>query len=172
MGKTMKTMQTFYLGLVAVCLGSGPALAQTTAPDAPTAMVLEPFQHEVWINVGGFSRHFSRHSGYNENNLGLGAEYRTSAEVSFMAGAYDNSVNKTTSYVAMNWQPWSLGPIKLGGTLGVMNGYPSLARGGTFFAALPMATWEGWRYGVNVGIIPSMGKIDGAVIVQFKLRVV
>jgi hypothetical protein len=30
-----------------------------------------------------------------------------------MAGAYDNSVHKTTSYVAMNWQPWSLGPIKL-----------------------------------------------------------
>jgi hypothetical protein len=163
-------MKTFYLALVALCLGSGPALAQTAANDPP-AIPLEGFKPEVWINVGGFSRHFSRHSGYNESNLGLGAEYRTSAELSYMAGAYDNSVRKTTSYLAVNWQPWSLGPIKLGGTLGVMNGYPSLAKGGAFFAALPMATWEGKRYGINVGIIPSMGKIDGAVIVQFKLRV-
>lgn len=106
-------MKTFYLGLVAVCLGSGPALAQTTAPGDPPARVLEPFKNEVWINVGGFSRHFARHNGYNENNLGLGAGYRTSAELSYMAGAYDNSVHKTTSYVATNWQPWSLGPIKL-----------------------------------------------------------
>lgn len=165
-------MKTFYFGIMALCLGSGPVFAQTAAPSDPPAMVLEPFQPEVWINVGGFSRHFARHNGYNENNLGLGAEYRTSAELSYMAGAYDNSVHKTTSYVAVNWQPWSLGPIKLGGTLGVMNGYPSLAKGGTFFAALPMATWEGKRYGVNVGIIPSMGKVDGAVIVQFKLRVI
>ena len=157
-------MKTFYLGIVALCLGSGPAFAQTTAPDASG--------HELWINVGGFSRHFARHNGYNENNLGLGVEYRTSAELSFMAGAYDNSVRKTTSYAAVNWQPWSLGPIKLGGTLGVMNGYPSLAKGGTFFAALPMATWEGKRYGINVGLIPSMGKVDGAVIVQFKLRLI
>lgn len=165
-------MKPFYLGIVALCLGSGPTMAQTATPGDPPALVLEPFKHEVWINVGGFSRHFARHNGYNENNLGLGAEYRTSAELSYMAGAYDNSVRKTTSYLAVNWQPWSLGPIKLGGTLGVMNGYPSLAKGGTFFAALPMATWEGRRYGVNVGIIPSMGKVDGAVIVQFKLRVV
>ncbi len=91
-------MKTFYLGLVAVCLGSGPALAQTTAPGDPPARVVEPFKSEVWINVGGFSRHFARHNGCNENNLGLGAEYRTSAEL---------------SYMAMNWQPWSLGPIKL-----------------------------------------------------------
>lgn len=164
-------MKTFYLATMALCLCSGPAWAQTAAPSDPLATALASSRHEVWINVGGFSRHFSRNNGYNENNLGLGAEYRTSTELSYMAGAYYNSVRKTTSYVAMNWQPWSLGPIKLGGTLGVMNGYPSLAKGGTFFAALPMATWEGKRYGVNVGIIPSMGKVDGAVIVQFKLRV-
>lgn len=164
-------MKTFYLGLMALCLATPSAFAQTVVSDPPP-MSLEPVPHEVWINVGGFSRHFARHNGYNENNLGLGAEYRTSAELSYMVGAYDNSVRKTTSYLAVNWQPWSLGPIKLGGTLGVMNGYPSLAKGGTFFAALPMATWEGRRYGVNVGIIPSMGKVDGAVIVQFKLRVV
>ena len=58
----------------------------------------------------------------------------------------------------------------LGAALGVMNGYPSLANGGSFFAALPLATVEGRHFGINVGVIPSMGKVDGAVIIQFKLR--
>ena len=34
-----------------------------------------------------------------------------------------------------------------------------------------MATYEGKRFGVNLGLIPSIGKVDGAVIFQFKLRV-
>ena len=80
-------------------------------------------------------------------------------------------MRKNTTYAAVNWQPLSMGSFKLGAAVGLMNGYPAMNRGGTFFAALPMATWEGRRYGVNVGIIPSMGKVDGAVIVQFKLRV-
>ena len=163
-------MKPFYPALVALCLATGSACVQA-APTAPPAFDLDANKNEVWLNVGGFSRHFHRGNGYNENNLGLGAEYRTSAEVSYMAGAYYNSVRKTTTYVAMNWQPLTLGPIKLGATLGVMDGYPSLAKGGAFFAALPMATWEGKRYGINVGLIPSIGKVDGAVIVQFKLRV-
>jgi hypothetical protein len=163
-------MKTFYLALiVALCMGTGSAFAQA-ASTAP-AFDLDANRGEVWLNVGGFSRHFSRGNGYNENNLGLGVEYRTSAEVSYMAGAYYNSVRKTTTYAALNWQPWTVGPIKLGATVGVMDGYPSLAKGGTFFAAVPMATWEGKRYGINVGVIPSIGKVDGAVIVQFKLRV-
>jgi hypothetical protein len=162
-------MKTFYLAMGALCLASGPAFAQSASSGAP--LKLESNQGEVWVNVGGFSRHFSRDKGYNENNLGLGVEYRTSPEVSYMAGAYYNSVRKTTTYAALNWQPWTVGPIKVGATVGVMDGYPSMARGGTFFAAVPMATWEGKRFGVNVGIIPSVGKVDGALIVQFKLRV-
>ena len=126
---------------------------------------------EVWVNLGGFSRHFARDKGYNESNLGLGVEYRTSAELSYMAGAYYNSMRKTTYYAAVNWQPLSIGPWKLGASAGVMNGYPAVAKGGTFFAALPMATWEGARFGVNLGLIPSIGKVDGAVVIQFKLRV-
>ena len=126
---------------------------------------------EIWVNLGGFSRHFARDKGYNESNLGLGVEYRTSTELSYMAGAYYNSMRKTTYYAAVNWQPLSIGPWKLGASAGVMNGYPAVAKGGTFFAALPMATWEGPRFGVNLGLIPSIGKVDGAVVIQFKLRV-
>jgi hypothetical protein len=164
-------MRTFGITLMALAMSTAlPAFAQS-APAPVDSAQWQDRGGEVWLNVGGFSRHFSRGNGYNENNLGLGAEYRTSPEVSYMAGAYYNSVRKTTTYAAINWQPWTVGPFKLGATVGVMDGYPSLAKGGTFFAAVPMATWEGKRYGINVGIIPSIGKVDGAVIVQFKLRV-
>lgn len=125
---------------------------------------------EVWINLGGFSRHFDRRADYNERNFGFGIEWRHSAEVAVMAGVYDNSLGKPSQYAAVNWQPWQIGPVKLGAALGVLNGYPGIERGGTFFAALPMATIEGKRFGVNLGLIPSMKNVDGAVLLQFKIR--
>ena len=126
---------------------------------------------QVWISAGGFSRHFSRSSGYNENNRGLGVEYRTAPAVSYMVGAFDNSVRRTTRYAAMNWQPLAWGPVRLGAAIGFMDGYPGISHGHTFFAALPLASWEGRRWGVNVGLIPSLGRIEGSWIVQFKARV-
>jgi len=127
-------------------------------------------KRELWINVGGFSSHINPGKNYNETNVGLGVEYRASPEVSYMAGSYYNSVRNTTTYAAVNWQPLSLGAWKLGVAAGVMDGYPGIVRGGTFFAALPLMTYEGTRFGVNLGIIPSMANVNGAVIAQFKFR--
>lgn len=157
----------FVPSLLALCL---PLLA-AAAPndDKPSASVAHPA--EIWLNVGGFSRHFDRSKHHNERNFGIGVEWRTSPELSYMAGVYDNSVGKHSQYLAANWQPWSLGPVKLGAAVGLMNGYPAMKRGGTFFAALPMASIEGRRFGVNLGLIPSMKDVDGAVMLQFKLRV-
>jgi hypothetical protein len=166
-------MKSLYYALASALLICTPqAWAATADVGAPSsAEAPDKETSEIWVNLGGFSRHFARNKGYNESNLGLGVEYRTSPEVSFMAGTYYNSVRKTTSYAAVNWQPWTMGPWKLGASVGVMNGYPAVARGGTFFAALPMATYEGQRFGVNLGLIPTVGKVDGAVVVQFKFRV-
>lgn len=148
-------------------------LAPTSfAQSAPTTMdVQSPHTSQVWLNLGGFSRHFNRTPGHNEHNLGLGIEYRTSPEISYMAGSYKNSVSKHTTYAAVNWQPWLVGPFKVGAAIGLMNGYPAVNRGGNFFAALPMISYEGRRFGVNIGLVPSIKNVDGAVIVQFKLRV-
>ena len=143
------------------------ALAQAPAPTSPAPAWA---QGPVWVNIGGFSRHFVRGKGYNENNLGLGLELRTSDAVSLMAGYYVNSMRRDTQYAAVNWQPWTLGGWRLGAAVGVMNGYPAVARGGTFFAALPMASYEGARFGVNVGLIPSIKDVDGALVIQFKMR--
>jgi hypothetical protein len=167
----MKTLNRICPLVSACLLALAPGWAAAATNEAsPSAQPGTTYQPQIWVNLGGFSRHFASDKGYNENNLGLGLEYRTSAEIAYMAGAYYNSVRKTTSYAAVNWQPWHIGPVKLGAALGVMNGYPSLANGGSFFAALPLATVEGRHFGINFGIVPSMGKVDGAVIVQFKLR--
>lgn len=157
---------------IALVLLVALAVPSAFAESPSTAMNLDPpSSAQVWLNAGGFSRHFDRQAGHNENNLGLGIEYRTSPEIAYMAGSYRNSVRKNTHFAAVNWQPWAMGGFKLGAAVGVMNGYPAMNRGGNFFAALPMATYEGRRFGINVGLIPSMKDVDGAVIVQFKLRV-
>jgi hypothetical protein len=149
----------------------GMPLATLAAQDDTSAPATAASAPEIWLNVGGFSRHFDRSNRYNERNFGFGIEWRTSEQFAFMAGVYDNSLGKHSQYAAVNWQPWSLGPVKLGAALGVMNGYPALKRGGTFFAALPMASIEGRRFGINLGLIPSMKNVDGAFMLQFKLRV-
>jgi hypothetical protein len=163
-------MTTFQSLLIALSMSSAAAFAQSQPVSLP-APENQAFQPQIWVNLGGFSRHFSRDAGFNESNLGLGVEYRTNPEVSYMAGAYYNSVRKTTSYLAVNWQPFSFGDLRVGAALGLMNGYPSQAKGGAFFAALPLASWEGKRFGINFGLIPSIGDIEGAVIVQFKVKV-
>lgn len=130
----------------------------------------EGFKPEVWVNIGGFSHHFDRKPNYNESNLGFGIEWRRTREVAIMAGVYKNSVGKPSQYAAVNWQPWQIGPVKLGAAIGVLNGYPAFNRGGTFFAALPVASIEVQRFGVNIGLIPSIGSVAGALLVQLKMR--
>lgn len=124
----------------------------------------------LWVNLGGFTHHANQDKDYNENNLGLGVEYRVHPDATLMAGMFANSVYRNTHYVAVNWQPRSLGGWKLGAAVGLMNGYPGIARGGTFVAAVPMASYEGPRVGLNVGLIPSVGRMDGALVLQLKFR--
>lgn len=155
--------------LFAALLLAAPA---TLAESAPTTMDLQPpSPAKVWLNLGGFSRHFDRTKGHNEHNFGLGIEYRTSPQLSYTVGTYRNSLREQTTFAAVNWQPWSVGPVQVGAAIGLMNGYPALNRGGNFFAVLPMISYEGQRFGANVGVIPSLKNVDGAVVVQFKVRV-
>jgi hypothetical protein len=160
-------------GLAALLAGpamaaeAGPAAAAAAPPEAPAETAP---QRELWVNLGGFSHHFANSKRYNETNRGLGLEFRWSPELSVMAGSYYNSVRRTTTYAGLTYQPLTLGPMKVGASLGVMDGYPAVSRGGTFFAALPMATYEGSRFGFNLGLIPSMPKVDGAIVLQIKVR--
>jgi hypothetical protein len=165
-------MKTYLWALLGILACSSPLAAAAPTDEAPRSIVTIPEKDlgKVWVNIGGFSSHFARDKGYNENNVGFGIEYRQTPEIAFMAGSYYNSVRKTTNYAAVSWQPWTVWDWKLGAAIGLMDGYPALESGGTFFAALPMATYEGKRFGVNLGVIPDMPKVDGAIVIQFKFR--
>ena len=162
-----------HIALLWSVLAASGCWAAEPAPGAPAPAATEdkPAERAVWINLGGFSHHFSNNNHYNETNRGLGVEYRINADWAVMAGSYYNSVRRTTTYGAFTYQPLSLWSVKIGASVGVMDGYPAKARGGTFFAALPMATYEGSRFGLNLGLIPSMPKVDGAIVLQLKVRV-
>lgn len=126
---------------------------------------------ELWINTGGFSKHFED-NGRNEVNLGLGAEYRFRDDLSVMAGYHKNSLDLRTRYVAVNYQPFGVGPFKIGASVGVMDGYPMKSEGKGFFAVLPMVAYEGDMFGANLGVIPDIPNqhVEGAVVLQLKFK--
>lgn len=147
-------MKTIALAL-ALC-ASLPAIAQ---------------DNSLWLNVGAVSKHFDESRGYNENNQGLGLEYRLSQNTSILGGVYYNSLRHNTSYLSVNYQPFHYGGWKLGAAIGFMDGYPALANGGAFFAAIPMLSYEGSRFGVNLGAIPTTPQVQGMVMAQLKIRI-
>lgn len=127
---------------------------------------------QIWLNAGGLSYHFNRSIGYNERNFGMGVEYKIDAEKSIVAGFYRNSVRTQTRYLGWVWAPIELGVFRAGAVIGVADGYADM-RGGHFFPmALPALSYEGERYGVNFTVIPSFrDKVDGAMAIQFKVRI-
>jgi hypothetical protein len=154
------------LAVVFAIWGAGGYVAPVKAQEAAE------FESSLWVNVGGFSRHFDRSKDFNETNLGLGVEYRFRSDLSAMAGYHENSIRLRTRYAALNYQPLEIGPLKVGVSVGVMSGYPVVNEGGAFFAALPMVTYEGKRFGINFGVIPNIPSkhVDGAFVVQLKAR--
>lgn len=126
---------------------------------------------ELWVNVGGLSKHFED-NGRNEVHQGLGVEYRWRDDLSVMVGFHKNSLDLRTRYVAVNYQPFEVGPFRIGASVGIMDGYPMKSEGKGFFAVLPMVTYEGDRFGANVGVIPDIPSqhVEGAVVLQLKFR--
>ncbi len=130
----------------------------------------QPPHNALWLNLGGLSYHPNPDKGYNGSNPGFGLEYRVHPDAVLMAGMFTNSVRQSSRYAAVNWQPYALGNWKVGAAIGLMDGYPGIARSGSFVAALPLASYEATHFGINLGWIPTIGPIDGAVVLQFKLR--
>jgi hypothetical protein len=128
-------------------------------------------EQSFWVNVGGVSRHF-QDNGRNEVHPGLGIEYGLNSDTSVMLGYHKNSLNLKTQYVSVQYQPLHLGPLKIGVSAGIMNGYPQKKDGGFFPAVLPMITYESKTFGVNFGIIPNIPsqKVEGAFVAQLKWR--
>ena len=127
---------------------------------------------EVWLNPGFYSYHFQRDKGLNDSNPGIGAEYRFSTVVSLTAGRFYNSDRQYSNYAGIYYQPIAIGSVRLGAVVGAFNGYPKMHDGGWFPAAIPVASFDYERVGVNLSVVPSYkDRLYGALSVQLKLKV-
>lgn len=145
--------------------------AGACAQQAPKA-----FAPQVWLNAGTLSLHFDRDKDLREDNTGFGAELALAENHAITAGSFINSNRRRSQYAAYYWRPlhWQPAGIKVhaGIAAGAFDGYPNYRNGAWFPAALPMLAIEGDRAGVNVFFVPTIkNRLDGAIAVQFKLRV-
>lgn len=126
---------------------------------------------EFWLNAGFLSHHFQTDKGLNNNNLGVGVEYRYSTTSSVTAGEFYNSDRQTSHYAGWYWQPVSYGPLRLGAVAGGFDGYPKMRNGGWFLAAIPMVSLEYQSVGVNLAIVPTyQDRLYGALSFQLKFK--
>jgi hypothetical protein len=134
--------------------------------------IVEPeVKNELWVNPGMYSYHFQKDQNLNNNNWGIGLEYRFNTVASLTVGNFKNSDNGHSSYAGIYYQPIAIGPVKLGVVAGGFNGYQSTNNGGWFPAVLPALTIEEGRFGVNVFFIPTVGdKVHGAISFQLKVK--
>jgi hypothetical protein len=126
---------------------------------------------ELWVNPGFYSYHFQRNKGLNDSNPGLGAEYRFSNVASVTLGRFYNSDRAYSNYAGVYYQPWQIGAVRLGAVAGGFNGYPKMRNGGWFLAAIPTASFEYQRVGVNIAVVPTYkDRLYGAISVQLKFK--
>ncbi|MFA5372223.1 MAG: hypothetical protein WC053_08725 [Sideroxydans sp.] len=154
--------------LACFCLAS---ISFASSADAFSIIESKPIS-ELWLNPGSYSYHFQKDKGLNNNNSGLGGEYRYSTVSSVTLGVLDNSDRQTSRYAGWYWQPLELGPVRLGAVVGGMDGYPKMRNGGWFVVAIPTASLEYKYIGANLMFIPGYkDRLYGAISLQLKIKV-
>lgn len=128
-------------------------------------------KNELWIDSGFATYHFDRDKHLNGGNRGLAFEYRFSGTMAAAGGRFVNSDRYYSNYAGVIWQPYALGPVRLGAALAAFDGYPKMRHRGWFPAAIPTFTYDYERVGVNVGVIPSYkDRLYGGISVQLKFK--
>jgi hypothetical protein len=157
-------MRTLYL----LALLSAAPLAHgadffTKIDPAPTS--------ELWIDTGFYTAHFDGDKDLNNNNKGLALEYRFSGTLAATGGRFYNSDRAWSNYAGVIWQPYAVGPVRVGLALAAFDGYPKTRDGGWFPGVIPTLTYEYERVGVNVGIIPNYkDRLYGGISFQLKFK--
>jgi hypothetical protein len=113
---------------------------------------------EFYLSLGGVSHHFSK-GDYNEQNFGIGAEYRGS-DWSVGAGEYRNSERRRSFYEYAAFQPLYWRTVQFGVIAGSVTGY---AKGREFFA-LPAVTAQIGSTELTLFAKPRTGESSPAVI--------
>ncbi|WP_036214027.1 hypothetical protein [Massilia alkalitolerans] len=154
--------------LLSSLLALAAPLAQ--ADDLFTRIDTAP-RSEFWLDTGFATAHFDSDKDLNGANKGLGAEYRFNGATAATLGRFYNSDRRWSNYAGVIWQPYALGPVRLGLAIAAFDGYPNMRDGGWFPAAIPTLTYEYQRVGLNVGIIPSYkDRLYGGVSFQLKFK--
>lgn len=152
-------------------LGAALLLAQAGVQANPFGMIESQPRSELWVNPGFYSYHFDRDEGLDDTNPGIGAEYRFSTVASATAGRFRNSDRAISNYLGVYYQPFSLGPLRLGAVVGAFDGYPKHRDGGWFPALIPVVSVEYERVGVNFAIVPKYkDRLHGALTIQLKFK--
>lgn len=145
-------------------------LASALAAPALTDIDEKPLS-EVWLNPGFYTYHFKRDIDLNDRNPGGGVEYRFSTVSAVAAGRFYNSDWGHSTYVGYYWQPWSLGPVRLGAAAGLINGYPKLRDGGWFPTLIPIASIEYGRVGLTGTLVPPAGaRLRAGISLQLRIK--
>jgi len=167
----LKTTCRKAAALAALALALASALSTAARADALFTAIDAAPKSEFWLDSGFATAHFNRDKDLNGGNRGLGAEYRFTGTMAATAGRFVNSDRAYSNYAGVIWQPWALGPVRLGAAVAAFNGYPHMRDGGWFPALVPTLTYEYKRVGVNVGVIPSYkDRLYGGISVQLKLK--
>ncbi len=128
---------------------------------------------ELWIDTGFATAHFDTGKDLNGRNPGIGFEYRFNGATAATVGRFYNSDRMHSKYAGVIWQPYAIGPVRLGVVAAAFDGYPKMRNGGWFPALIPVATIEYQRVGVNIGVIPSYkDRLYGGVSLQLKFKLV
>lgn len=110
------------------------------------------------------SYHIDRDTKHNESNWGLGFECQVMEKGSLVGGVYENSYWRQSKYLGVTYLPYKLGPAKIGAMFGAVTGYDRTVTP----VIIPTIAFEGTRYGMNIGIIPSID--DGLAMIGLQLK--
>ncbi|HEY0063216.1 MAG TPA: hypothetical protein VGC21_13935 [Telluria sp.] len=128
-------------------------------------------RNELWLDTGFATYHFQSDKNFNGRNPGYGVEYKFADEYALTAGRFFNSDRKHSNYAGLFYQPWSIGPVRVGGVVGGFNGYPKMHEGGWFLAVIPTATFDYKRVGINIAVIPTYkNRLHGGISAQLKFK--
>lgn len=135
-----------------------------------------PAVAQTWLTASIASYHFER-GDYCELNPGVGFEHRIRGELRFVAGGYQNSYCRASSYAGASWMPIGFGELRAGAALIAVSGYElelkrDAKKDRLIVAPLPTLAWEGRRHGVNLVLLPPHDGFRGAlgVVVKAKLQ--
>ncbi len=115
---------------------------------------LPGFAADTYFDANLASYHWGREdvaqNNLNETNPGIGIE-RDTGEWRQMAGVYQNSIRRTSSYALLGYMPFRVDNLSLGGVGGVVTGY--------FVEVVPavglIATLQFNDIGVNIIAVPN-----------------